>query len=343
MALLDFASAKIGDLSLFTSYNVTSGTLTVDTNDWRTPDYGVNTGRAFRAQSNATSPAIYGTITLSVAKASFYVRMACRINSVTANEINIVNCYEGATLHTAVTAQPSTGILRGYRSTTSLQATAGNAFLPNKWFVLEVWFNIHDTTGRIQIKVNGVATAVDFTGDTRNAGTAGTVDNIRFGLVSGAPNPCDMYFDDIGVDDAAYLGLGSWMMAAPVSTVAGGGWTASTGTVHEALDEVPPSMTDYIYCDAASTGTTQRVEIANLPSTPTAIGNVVVVALGRTSGAGGGNLKTVAELSGTTVESAAVAMDTTERVVKQILATKPGGGAWDEAGFNALTIGVRVG
>lgn len=339
MTTLAGVSAKIGDLSLFSSTTTSNATLAVSTVDWRTVDLGQITGRSFLAQPTTSTPVAYGTVVLAVAKSSIYMRLACRINSSSANAIYLISCYEGSTQHTSLVYTPSTGVLAAYRSSTSLAASAGNAMLPNVWNVIEVWFNIHDTTGRAQVKVNGAAACIDFTGDTRNAGTAGTIDNVRFGLVSGAPSSgCDMYFDDIGISDSAYLGLGAFTMLRPNADTATMNWTASTGNAWDCINDM--SMTDFIYSDAAVTGTKALFELENLPASPSAVTTVILVARGRTSGAGGGSIQTTAQLSGTDVNGTAVAMDTTERNIIQIMDTKPGGGGWDETSVNNLKAGV---
>ena len=342
MGTLKMITAKVKDTSLWDSTITSNGTFTVDTNDFRIPDYGLLTGRAFRPYVNGISGVAYGVVTIA-SKSTLYTRMACKLNTTTATEISIMRYYEGAsTVHTDITVIPSTGQVKAYRSTTVLATSAISVFSPSTWFVIEVWNTIHDTTGRIQVRINGNSTAViDFTGDTRNAGT-GVIDSIRMGLVASAPNPTEMYMDDVMVRDDTWCGAGAIYLLLPDGAGSTTNWTASTGTVHECIDELPVDWTDYAYTDATVANTRHLVTVQNPTVTPLSITAVAAIANMRVTAAGGGNANTVIKSGSSVLEGSSVALDVSGRWVVTYADTNPDGSvAWTASALNAVEIGIE--
>ena len=342
MGTLKMITAKVKDTSLWDSVVNTNGTFTVDTNDFRIPDYGQVTGRAFRAYVNGTSGVAYSIATVAN-KTTLYTRMACKINTTTSTEFTIMRFLEGASIvHNDITVIPGTGQIKAYRSTTVVGTSAISAFSPNTWFVIEVWNNIHDTTGRLQVRINGSATPIiDFTGDTRNAGS-GYVDSIRMGLAASAPNPTEMYLDDVMVRDDTWCGAGAIYLLLPDGEGSTTNWTASAGQVYECLDDTPVDWTDFAYTDATVANTRHLMTVQNPTVTPLAITAVAAIANMRVTAAGGGSANTVIKSGSAVLEGSAVALDVSGKWVTTIADTNPDGSvAWTAAALNALEIGIE--
>jgi len=150
---------------------------------------------------------------------------------------------------------------------------------PDQWFHLAVCGEIHDSTGRLKIALNGEVLH-DLTGvDTRNGGT-GVAIAARAGTwyPYNATGDCDI--DDFVTrdDDQLIPDLKSW----PSYGNADGGtlnWTPSTGATHYGvIDESQVSQTDYL--SATTVGDVDEIGLTDLPYTPASIKGVAVRGFG---------------------------------------------------------------
>lgn len=147
----------------------------------------------------------------------------------------------------------SAGGLDVYRSGTFIGSTAAAVIPAGTYAYIEVKHFVDDTTGTLDIFVNG-SNIFSYSGDTR-AGGGGYIDKISWrGIVSST-----LYIDDLYVLNT--LGsinndrLGDVRVLTYFPDVDGGTtqWTPSTGTDHsDVVDENPPNTTDYI--STSSTG-----------------------------------------------------------------------------------------
>ena len=99
----------------------------------------------------------------------------------------------GSILHTSVQVN-ATGAVLGYRGATYLFQTANGVILPDVWYYMEAQFKLHDTTGYLVVKVNGVTVLNLLDRDTRNAGSAAVYSQLRLGF-AGASN--NLFYDDL--------------------------------------------------------------------------------------------------------------------------------------------------
>lgn len=120
-------------------------------------------------------------------------------------------------------------------------ATGTEVVTHTDWNNIQVRFKLDNSSGIIQVKVNGTLD-IDYSGDTQ----PGSGDYIAyFGLTSGGNNQ-ENYFDDLMV------GLGGWpgeveSELLEITSDDDKNWTPSTGTDHYALlDEFPESDLDYV-------------------------------------------------------------------------------------------------
>jgi hypothetical protein len=341
------ATANTKDLSLLgpVTTSVTNAGADVSTTEWRTPNLDLISGQSYRLYNQDNSSGmVYTAFNMPSDLPTVYFRVAFKIDKASSSEITIVELYEGAgtTLHGKITLVPGSGILRAYRSTITLATSATGAVSQQNWNVMEVMFTPADSGGRFVIKVNGI-TVIDYTGDTRNSGTAGRTGQVRIGIITTLGTYANMYLDDIVFSDDAWPGTGGlWVLP-----VTGNGdlqeWTASEGAQHECISALPGDFSKFIYASGAVAGVDSNFEFANLPLTPTAIGAVMLVAQARAAAPGSVPVRTIAYSGATVANGTTVGVDVGTVTLTQIMDTDPAtSSAWSESAVNALKGGVGI-
>jgi len=102
----------------------------------------------------------------------------------------------GATIHgyIHILASGGTGTFRILNSagTAIVTGTTGFAAI-NTWYYVEAQVKLHDTAGSATLRVNGAQQGTTFTGDTKNAGTKTTYDQVRLVGPGGNLDVDDLY------------------------------------------------------------------------------------------------------------------------------------------------------
>lgn len=260
----------------------------------------------------------------------------------------------GATAHLSVNfdAAGRIQLRRGSSSGTIIATTAGTPLSASTWHYVEIKATINDTTGTCIVKLDNVE-VINFTGDTKNAGTNTTFDAIS--LPGGVNGIVDDFYVCDGVDGT---GLGTPQSAAfndflgdctikpqrPDGNGATNAWVGSDGNSTDnylLVDEIPFSSTDYV---GSSTATDRDLyAVADLVGSPTVYA-VQVKAYAAKSDAGARSFKTLHRSSGGTVAaSAAIALSTSYITYAGDIATKdPDGTAWTASSVNAAQFGVET-
>jgi len=220
------------------------------------------------------------------------------------------------------------------------------------YFQVECYYEPNDAGGRAIMWINGSGVAaVDYTGDTRNGGSA-NVQTVRInpGTVSGANHDAadDFYIYDTSGGMTYPQGDVAIYTMFPNGNGASSQFLGSDGNSTDnylMVDENAPGHdSDTTYVQSATTGQKDTYAMSN-PSvaTGTVLG-VKVAVNARKDVAGAGSLIIVTGLSGTEVDSATISMSTAYATyLTGIQATKPGGGAWSIADLTAMEAGVKVG
>lgn len=223
-----------------------------------TPVVSAGNGRNATASLRTTGP---GSTTLSRALLGVtntgrtgVVGFAFRTLGGQSLDMGLVAIYEGATIHLDVRLL-TTGALRVSRANGAavLGTSASTPITPATYHFIEVAFNIHDTTGTYDVRVNGVSVVSGTGADTQNTGT-GIWNGIGWWGLAGSTSANTCEIDDIYVaDDTTFRGDHRIMALLPST---GNGthtaWTPSTGTDHGALvDEASPNTTDYVTSSSA--------------------------------------------------------------------------------------------
>jgi hypothetical protein len=252
----------------------------------------------------------------------------------------------GATQHLTfqIDANGHVTVKRGSVSGTLL-GTGTNAISSNAWHWFEIKATIADAGGIVVVKVDGI-TEINFTGDTKNAGTLTTVSTV---VIPGGGSPSA--FDDLVICDATgsapfndFFGEKVIRMKRPNGNGATNQWIGSDAdSVNNYLlvDDPPPvSSTDYTGSPTATERDLYALSSATGLASVDAIQNIAYVAK---SDAGVRSVKTVTRNAGGTVTASPAVPLSTTYVLAQggIEQTDPSGAAWTPTNINTIQAGVE--
>lgn len=215
----------------------------------------------------------------------------------------------------------------------------------SQWRSINVYFKVHDSTGRAVVKVDGT-THIDFTGDTKNGGTNATIDALRMSLPSGANNAiADLVLcDGSGSLNNTYPGDIAVIRRLPNANGAYSQFTGSDGNNvdnWQQVDDAPSNTSDFNY--AASSGLKDSYGVEDLPLTTISVLGVRAVAKCAKSGAGSAGMSVFVREGATDTYGPDVPLSTSfSWQGDNIRETAPSTGvAWTVSDVNAMEIGVR--
>jgi hypothetical protein len=253
----------------------------------------------------------------------------------------------GATTHLTITIDATNKLqLRRGGPTGTVIATETGVRSDATWVYLEIKATVDDAVGTCIVRANGVE-VINFTGDTKNAGTATTLDTLSFGF---AGNLTAHPIDDLIIMDSTGSTMNDFMGDHVIKGLRANGngaanqWTGSDGDSTDNYllsDELPFSSTDYVgdftpgnqdiyaFEDLSITGTVRAVRPL-LYAAKTDAGIRSVKALKRAT-------------SGTIVGSSDLALSTTYAILDApIWETDADGTAWTVAKVNSAQFGVQT-
>lgn len=255
----------------------------------------------------------------------------------------------GGTTHLTLSIS-SGGFLTLTQGNGTLLGTSSYHVTTGVWFGVEVWLEVHDSTGVAKLWVNGESTpSINFSGDTKNGGSTGTIGNLSWFSSSGGNGfyICDfIIYDDQGsVNNTAPLGdirVESTFPSGNGNSSQFVGSDSNSTDNYLLVDETPfNSDTDYV--ESANIGDKDTYAFANV--TPTA-GNVLAVQarlIAKKTDAGTREIKPVYRLSTTEVDGTVYPLNGSYEInFKDVQETKPGGGAWSITDVNNAEFGVKV-
>ena len=210
-------------------------------------------GRNSTASLRVTDVASSATLSVSNSGRSGIVGFAFRmVSTLPLADMPLVAVREGGTEHARLTVL-TTGAVRVGRAGTTLATSGTTPITSATYHFVEFAWNIHDTTGSYEVRVNGTP-VIGPTGsaDTQNGGT-GIWNGLIFWNSSGSTGYSSDVDDLYVADDNTFRGDHRIVCLLPST---GNGthtaWTPSTGTDHGALvDEASPNITDYVSSSSA--------------------------------------------------------------------------------------------
>lgn len=238
--------------------------------------------------------------------------------------------------------------LRRGTSAGTLLATSTQSWEVSVWRHIQIQATIADSGGTCIMKVDGVDW-INFTGDTKNAGTNTTIDAIGF-LGAGSSTAVDDLWVCNGTDDTATTGrpdndfLGDLRVECLFPNGAGAStqWTPTAGANYTNVDEIPPNTTDYVA--TSTSGNRDLWAVQDVGANTSTVYAIRVGLYAAKSDAGASSVKVlIRENSGTVTADSAIALSTTFTGVSGTLRkVKPAGGAWTTTDINNLQIGVEL-
>lgn len=244
-------------------------------------------------------------------------------------------------------ADTGAGTIYAYRESNNLLATSSVGALEfNEWHCLEVHLVIDNSSGVVQVKVDGVLYIDESNIDTQNSANA-DVQQIQFGGTSGS-NYFTGYVDDLAVNDTngsanvSWIGRGGIYAIFPNAAGASTDLTPSSGANYAAVDDVPPDD-DTTYVEGASVDDHDSYAMSDLSPTAGTISSACWWVYGKLDEAGTGEFAPVLRSGGTDYTGTDQVLDTDYNYYYQVYETDPDtSSAWTVAGINAAEAGVKV-
>lgn len=279
------------------------------------------------------------------AAAEVIVGFAFKLDNVSA-EHNLIGFYgdAAATLHVNVRVSTS-GAVVVYRNTTAISLGTAGTVVAGQWYYIEIRVTIADAAGVVQIKLGG-AEITNLSTDTKNAGTASTVDAIQLG--SSTTDPAVTYDDLYVLNALGSAPLNTFLGEVVVQALVPNGAGANTGMTPvgsannwENVDELPYSTADYNASDVV--GTKDTYAMSNLAASTGQVFAVQTNIIGNKTGPGAASLKPVVRSGGTDYAGSAVAIGPSPSHIGEVRETNPAtGAAWTVSGVNAIEVGAEV-
>lgn len=278
--------------------------------------------------TNNPTANLFGIYTDSGATGHVYIR---RLNT------NTIAVYRG---------DPAAGSLGSPSGT--LIASSPASTLDGNWHYIELYVTIHDTTGRVTVKVDGT-TVIDFTGDTRNGGTSTNIDAVRFRTGKYLSNNNSVItIDDLYVCDITGTINNTFLGDVRVQTLlpnAAGSSTqlAPTGSANNwaNVNEVP--FNNATYNASGTVGQLDLYGLSDLTAGTNSIMGVQTVAHMQKSDAGTANAKVAVKSGGTVYYDTTRSLGTSATGYTQVRETDPATSvAWTVSAANSLEAGMEV-
>jgi hypothetical protein len=257
-----------------------------------------------------------------------------------------------AAFHGSLTWDPADQFLRVYRGQiATLLGTSAQQFTPDVWHTLEVRWQISSlTVGIVEVWVDGTRW-LNLTGIDNTAASNANVQGVQIGNFLSTPGAGSYAaYDDLAINDTAgtvnngQIGDGRVVLLKPTGAGSNTGQTrggTDSGANWSQVEELPPSLTDYVYSATAATRDTYA--LSDVPAGSWAVNCVEVLAYAQNSDAGAGSLGLTIKSGATTNEGTAQSLTTTGAYYRQLYETDPATSlAWTTVTVDALEAGTTV-
>lgn len=211
----------------------------------------------------------------------------------------------------------------------------------SSWNYYEVKARLHDTTGYVEARAQGIITpVVTFSGDTKAGGTSPNFNAYQINFEQGC-SICDIYLlDTTGSRLNDFIGEQKVLASIPNGPGATTGFTPSTGVNWQNVDETPASSADYN--SASASGTRDTYAMTDIP------GNSVISAVradfyAHRNDTDPVSLKMATRIGSTVYYGSAVGLTTSMVRNEQQMELSPATSApWTVAEFNGAEFGAEV-
>jgi hypothetical protein len=330
------------------SFGMTTSTTEILQGRWQSQNdcsFGSSYGRTGDGLRLGTAGSCHLTRTLDNNYATYGVRFAFQVKATITFDQGIVEFRDSTTPHITlyIKADHRLEIKRGQ---STVLATSTATLSQNVWYDIEMKATIDDSTGAVEVRVNGssVPWITVSSADTRNGANAYT-NSIRLGHGGGGEK--ETWVDDYIEWDTSgsaptntFLGRAACYVLRPDGVGATTQFTPSAGANYTTVDETTPDDTDYV--ESSTVGNKDTYTIGNLSGTGTILGVAVSY---RAKATDAGAIQGRGVVRHSTLESyGATAAPATSYTYRQdVFELNPSTGvAWTVTEVNAAEIGQQV-
>jgi len=336
MTMLFTDGFDVGDFALKYEFSIVAGGTTAATR--------FGTGLAYTYTSNGGTAGVLKKFFTASNKIIF----GCAFKTVLNNDTSTVMQVwgdGGVTQHLGLRFLTTGQVVLVRGSTVIATSVASGLVTVNTWAYWEMSATIHDTTGSVEVRINGTP-VISFTGDTKNAGTATTIDAISWhqsGVTSATPSIDDLYIlNDLGSTNNNFLGdiriqtlvpdgAGSVTQLSPLGVA--NNW--------DNVNEVPSSGADFNY--SGTVGHRDLYSMTNLTAGTTVVFAVVPHIIARKTDSGVIAAKTALKHGATVATGTTQTLGTSSDVYATVHEINPSTGvAWTVGDLASLEAGVEV-
>lgn len=258
--------------------------------------------------------------------------------------VHNVALYEGAgaTKHIGVLFAGS-GIIQVFRNTTLIAQSPAGSYVLGTWHHFEMKVTIHDTTGAVEIRIDGSAVLAAAGLDTRNGGALGVIDRVTFGANSGQPIRIDDAYvlDTAGPKNNDFLGDCVVETLTPTADGFYGDWTPLGGGASFVEVDETNQDADTTYISATAVAAKESFGLSDLATTVGSVFGVKTVVSARHDGPGG-TFRPLLRLGGVDAFGTADAPGAGYTGHAEVFENDPAGGDWTIADVNAVEAGVEI-
>lgn len=298
--------------------------------------------RGSGALNTGTGASSGATLTLSNTYSTLILGAALKFSSFTGTHIPLQ--FTDGGVGQVYLEVSSDGVLAVYRSGTKLGQSLPGVVRIDSWFYLEMKVVINDTTGAVEVRVNG-STVVALTNVDTQATANAYATAIRFYGNLSAPSVTvdDLYLlDTSGTVNNDFLG--DCRVDAYLPTVDGAvqAWTPTpAGTHYTTVDETTPNATDYV--SSATVGNKELFGVPDMVNTPLSIFGVQLASFAWKTDAGFREIKNLVRISAVDYPSSALSITETSAYKLKVWDQNPATStAWTDTSVNAAEWGVEV-
>lgn len=282
---------------------------------------------------------------MAVAKSKIFCGFAASCSSISASGGGIVLYLIGdnrtVTHLTLWIKQDEVRLVRGAFGGTTIASAAGS-FMQNTFYYIEVSATIADAGGTCEVRLNGV-TVINYTGDTKNAGTNNSIDCIGFSSNSNSIGVDDFWIADDTGPAPHNTFLGNVRIQTLVPSGAGNStqFTPSTGANYSTVDELPYSSTDYVSSQTA--GQKDTYAMTDIAASPQNIFATQTNLIARKTDAGSIGVRPILRSGGTDYAGSSTYLGVGDVVIRELHPLNPATStAWTASSVNAIETGMEV-
>lgn len=288
----------------------------------------------------------FNTATKTLASSGATKFFCIRASIAALGTIPFLTFREGAASHVLIGLNASAQVCAWRATTGTLLGASSETVAAGTWFQLTGKVVVHDTTGSIELRLNGSPTPIlSLSGiDTRNGG-AGVIDTVQLGgsAMAGSKWTDFAVWNESGESPTGWVGDVRVDVYLPSGAGSSTQFTPSAGANYACVGEAIADG-DTSYVESATNGHLDLYAIGNMTHTPSQIHAVGVTALAKKTDAGSGSLKLKLKSGATTDESSATALsDGSYSRLSYYRGIDPAtDGAWTKAGVDALEAGIEA-